>query len=43
MYQYSLPWYTSLLLAAARDADASGGVDARLAAVRAQLTLSLYR
>lgn len=43
MYQYSLPWFTALLLAAARDAAASDDVGQRLAAIREQFTLSLYR
>ncbi|KAI8468854.1 MAG: dynein heavy chain 8 [Monoraphidium minutum] len=43
MYQYSLPWFTTLLLGAARDAARGGDVPARLAAVQNQFTLSLYR
>ena len=43
MYQYSLPWFTTLLLGAARDAERPTDVSARLAAVQQQFTLSMYR
>lgn len=43
MYQYSLPWFTALLLGAARDAERPEDVPTRLAAVQRQFTLSLCR
>lgn len=43
MYQYSLPWFTRLVLASLEQAARPGGVQERLEAVQSHFTASLYR